>query len=323
MKNYCIICNNEIEVPEKKINHNSYIKSRRYCSSYCNTVGRNILSRMSNLAYLQCGWCDKLVVKTKKKANIINNKRNFCSKNCHNLFMKYIKHDFVHNKKRKYKDYGPYWGLIREQIRSEQNYKCNDCGITEEEYEKQLSVHHIIPFSSFDTIEEANKRENLVGICENCHRKRHSGANHPSTYSDFGQNSLLMKNIVSISNSKKILTELIIGQKNYFELSEKYNISINHLRKINCGVKRRHTLTKNLTYPISKYAEFHWKYRNSTINIDEVPMILYDIINTSLSLSEISKKYNITLHQAQEISYGRFKELHNHNLPLRKIKNKR
>jgi 5-methylcytosine-specific restriction endonuclease McrA len=317
LKNYCVICENEIKIPIKKLNNKSYIKARKYCSHYCNNVARNINSRLTNLVYIQCNWCDKLVVKTKKRADS-SKKKNFCSEKCHNKFMKYIKHDFIHNKKRVYKDYGPFWGIIRNEVRKQQNYKCADCGINEKEYGKQLSIHHKIPFSSFDTIEEANKLNNLVGICEPCHRKRHSGENHPLTYSEFGKNSELMKNVNIIHNSKLLLTDLITGNKTYSELSEKYNLTINHIRNINCGTKRSTTLTKGFKYPINKYAEFQWKYRNSTIDIDLVPLILYDIVNTELSLADISVKFNITLHQVQEISYGRFKEFHNHSLPLRK-----
>jgi predicted HNH restriction endonuclease len=35
-----------------------------------------------------------------------------------------------------------------------------------------LPVHHIKPFREFDHPEEANKPENLIGLCQSCHMKR-------------------------------------------------------------------------------------------------------------------------------------------------------
>ena len=80
------------------------------------------------------------------------------------------------------KYYGPNWRAQRRKARKRDNYTCQVCGITEEEYGQELSVHHITPFVFFESYLEANRLENLLSVCEICHRKIHSGENHPRYY---------------------------------------------------------------------------------------------------------------------------------------------
>ncbi|MBM4762264.1 hypothetical protein GNT69_08125 [Bacillus sp. B15-48] len=76
--------------------------------------------------------------------------------------------------------YGPNWLSQRKKARERDSYKCQDCGITEEQYGHELSVHHIVHFRKFkgDWV-LANELTNLVTLCEYpCHRKRHSNKLH-------------------------------------------------------------------------------------------------------------------------------------------------
>ncbi|WP_081625671.1 HNH endonuclease [Bacillus sp. 123MFChir2] len=82
---------------------------------------------------------------------------------------------------RKY--YGPNWLNQRREARERDNYMCQRCGITEEEYGQEMSVHHIKPFVLCNDYLEANSLDNLICYCEDCHRKIHSGTNHPRYYS--------------------------------------------------------------------------------------------------------------------------------------------
>ncbi|TDL77612.1 HNH endonuclease [Rhodococcus qingshengii] len=72
--------------------------------------------------------------------------------------------------------YGPNWLHQRRLARKRDQFTCQDCGSTEKDYGKELSVHHIIPFRKFNgDWENANVLNNLVCLCEYpCHRKRHS-----------------------------------------------------------------------------------------------------------------------------------------------------
>lgn len=70
----------------------------------------------------------------------------------------------------------------RKAARKRDNYQCQICKITEEEYGQQMSVHHIKPYRLFDDKVEANKLDNLVCLCEKCHRFVHSNANVDKIY---------------------------------------------------------------------------------------------------------------------------------------------
>lgn len=66
-------------------------------------------------------------------------------------------------------DYGPQWHEIRRKVRARDNYRCQSCGTPETG--KTHDVHHLVPFRSFHSIEEANRLENLVTLCPACHRR--------------------------------------------------------------------------------------------------------------------------------------------------------
>lgn len=70
---------------------------------------------------------------------------------------------------------GVNWDRIAESIRARDNYKCQRCGMTQQEqfkkYRKRLNVHHIIPYHNFTNARKANRRSNLTTLCAPCHRK--------------------------------------------------------------------------------------------------------------------------------------------------------
>ena len=71
---------------------------------------------------------------------------------------------------------GAEWQKIRRFILKRDNYICQGCGkSTEDEIVKnnrELSVHHIIPFRFFgEEHKKANRPENLITLCNACHRK--------------------------------------------------------------------------------------------------------------------------------------------------------
>lgn len=59
---------------------------------------------------------------------------------------------------------GPGWRSKRQQIQQRAGGKCELC--TRQEV---LDTHHRIPARRFNTFEEANRTENLIGVCKSCH----------------------------------------------------------------------------------------------------------------------------------------------------------
>ncbi len=92
-------------------------------------------------------------------------------------------------------DYGPEWPKIRDRIRARDGYRCQVCGIPESGVRqpgddmspernlagtkpaRQHDVHHKIPFRQFRDEtgrilrERANRPDNLVTLCPECHKK--------------------------------------------------------------------------------------------------------------------------------------------------------
>ena len=73
-------------------------------------------------------------------------------------------------------DYGPEWPEIRARVRARDDYRCQVCG-NAEGGGRQHDAHHRIPFRTFRDEsgrilrEQANRLENLVTLCPECHRK--------------------------------------------------------------------------------------------------------------------------------------------------------
>jgi len=66
-------------------------------------------------------------------------------------------------------DYGSGWTKIRDQVRARDGYRCQVCGMPENG--RQHDVHHKVPFRQFPSAVQANRLDNLVTLCSNCHRK--------------------------------------------------------------------------------------------------------------------------------------------------------
>lgn len=65
-------------------------------------------------------------------------------------------------------DYGRDWPALRTAVRQRDEYRCQVCG--QPENGRQHDVHHKQPFRQFASVSEANRMNNLVTLCPNCHR---------------------------------------------------------------------------------------------------------------------------------------------------------
>lgn len=60
----------------------------------------------------------------------------------------------------------PYWAAVAEMVRKRDNYKCQECGSTE-----NLNIHHKTYENHGD---EIHHLEDLVCLCQKCHEKHHT-----------------------------------------------------------------------------------------------------------------------------------------------------
>lgn len=67
--------------------------------------------------------------------------------------------------------YGPNWLRQRRKARQRDKNICQHCGKSRDELDRELDVHHKVPFRSFgiDRYREANRLENLISLCRRCH----------------------------------------------------------------------------------------------------------------------------------------------------------
>ncbi len=61
------------------------------------------------------------------------------------------------------------WSFKRKTIRERDNYTCQICGIVEDG--REHDVHHIISYHFFKDKIVANRNDNLITLCGNCHGK--------------------------------------------------------------------------------------------------------------------------------------------------------
>lgn len=66
---------------------------------------------------------------------------------------------------------GPEWERQRRKALNRDNHTCQYCLTHAENLDDSLHVHHITPFRTFDDTSKAHRLENLVTLCEPCHKK--------------------------------------------------------------------------------------------------------------------------------------------------------
>lgn len=167
----CLVCGKKFNVIESRR------ETAKYCSKSClgKANGERGKEQYRKRITIQCTNCSRVL---ERKPSIIR-KWNFCDSTC--MAEYYTKSGAFSGKNNlawqggDINYYGPNWLSQRKKVRERDNYTCQDCGLTEKEYGRELSVHHIIPFREFNgDWEEANKLKNLVSLCEHpCHRNRH------------------------------------------------------------------------------------------------------------------------------------------------------
>ena len=171
----CSYCGKEIERPkwhrEQATNHfcdrecySDYLKNGKVLTN-CTNCGKRII--LSRFRYLQ-------------------SEDNFCSMDCYN---KWHRGENCYNWKggisSQYR--GPNWEQRREKVIERDNNTCQICDASGEDV--KLDVHHKIPFQDFEReginkdkditeridYKEANKLDNLILLCDSCHRKAEEG----------------------------------------------------------------------------------------------------------------------------------------------------
>lgn len=173
----CKTCGKRVEKPQQA-------GARKFCSMQCRK-NLNIKACVT-----ECKVCKTVFSAIKwryengeAKYYTKDKTRKTCSTGCHHMFYrideerkrkigeseKGSKH---HNwqgggKRRGYR--GANWLEIAEKARKRAGYKCEHCGITQDECGRKLDVNHIEPFHQSKNKSHANRLSNLEALCKSCH----------------------------------------------------------------------------------------------------------------------------------------------------------
>lgn len=165
-KYYCELCGKEIKYKDR-------IYKRLYCDE---CLSKHKSDSQTNRVKTYCGYCNKKIYVIKSRFDI--NKYCYCDMNC---MAKHYSEIYSGENSPSWtggkKHYTGGWLHARNKARERDEYSCQICGITEQEYGQEMSVHHIKKYKSFDDKNEANNLSNLVCLCEPCHRFVHSKRN--------------------------------------------------------------------------------------------------------------------------------------------------
>jgi len=168
MKVKCFYCGKAFERKKSQV--------LKYKKNFCSNACRHAQKEAHRI--IKCGVCGK-EFKTYKSTRA-QGKAKFCSRGCYNIskigstpwnkgtvgIMPSGKNHPNYRNDISRKGYPLAWqGMLKEAIRQRDKYKCQVCGIPQEECFRKLDVHH----------KDYNKQNldpsNLVSLCISCHMK--------------------------------------------------------------------------------------------------------------------------------------------------------
>lgn len=175
----CEQCDSLLELKPHEVQRSK----RNFCDTSC------YLDWMSDAGEEHPNWkgkaerdCANCGVTVKRRPSIAEmTERSFCSAECNR---EWKRENWVGENSPGWKGgweryYGPNWNTQRRKARKNDDYTCQGCGLTQEEHldqwKERLHVHHIVPFRDHESYEEANRVDNLVTLCRNCHHGKWEG----------------------------------------------------------------------------------------------------------------------------------------------------
>lgn len=149
-------------------------KDRRFCSKGCygswqsqNRVGEDAAHWQGGSVELNCETCG---ASYSAKPNQAESSR-FCSRPCQYEALSGEGSPAWKGGFERYR--GANWNRQQDRCRVRDDHTCQGCGVRQEELDRALDVHHIVPFRLFgvENYKEANKLSNLVSLCASCHNE--------------------------------------------------------------------------------------------------------------------------------------------------------
>ncbi len=155
VNNTCKACENTFDVQPSRLKHGRGL----YCSRECQYESKRVRTKALKRVCLCCSNEFSIAPSKLKR----NGGGKYCSRKCRDQH--WVGENSIHwqGGAGVYKR-GPRWKSIRRKV-LKRDGGCQHCPST-----INLHVHHKIPFRMFDSPDEANDLENLITLCDVCHR---------------------------------------------------------------------------------------------------------------------------------------------------------
>lgn len=137
----------------------------RFCSRTCKDTHKR--EQPPPTVSVQCCFCREWIEREPYEAS--SNSRFYCGIECRG---KWVSENKSGENNPNWKGgpthaFGENWLAVRRRV-LERDVVCQACG--EDGNERLLDVHHIVPRSEFDEVEQSNTMLNLVVLCRRCHK---------------------------------------------------------------------------------------------------------------------------------------------------------
>ncbi len=168
----CQYCGKLFEINPSKIAWNRGM----YCSPVCQYAAIRARPKKSKILYT-CIGCG---IEFSDYASWLVNRKGagkYCSRVCRDRYWRGPLASNWQGADRSH-HHGPNWYSARRRALERDNRTCQKCNATD-----HLHVHHVIPGRLFASTENANALDNLITLCEHCHRREEALA-YWATYGD-------------------------------------------------------------------------------------------------------------------------------------------
>lgn len=153
----CPVCRSIFEVAESRLKHGRGVTCSRACQYKANR------SKLAKPVACACIGCGQMFMSSPSKLAAKRGAGKYCTRTCRDKHWRGpLNPNWVDGAKVNVR--GPNWQAIRRAIVARDGC-CQHCGSTE-----KLHVHHIVPFRLFASHEQANEPDNLITLCQHCHR---------------------------------------------------------------------------------------------------------------------------------------------------------
>lgn len=204
---------------------------------------------------------------------------------------------------------------IKERIRHH-NLKCINETVVDKAINKYGKVKDVIILEEIDKTDKElmNQREQYWIECYQTLTTQ-NGYN-VSIGGQTGNKEGNLRKLFDNNTVKEIINLIKNTDIRFTELSKKYNCHINVIQSINQGKGCYHL--NNLNYPIRD--KEYSRILRSIIPKETLLLILKDLKETTLTMTEIGEKYNLCRNVISDINCGKKQPISNYDYPARETK---